>query len=490
MMPIIDTVLESCKRKEIIYLHWKSNIELLNILQNGGEYDILVNEQDKHNFDQILKDNRFIEFILPASLSVKYVYHYYCWDSCIQNFVHLHIYYKIFTGMSIVKELHIPWENKVLANFTMLANMRVIKPEYELLLFQLRSLYKSRNIYEKALMPINRQAYDEEYSYIVSKCNPNDYDDLVDDSIPLLATRELIERIVYRSIYNFSKRELKHIQKNLCEYRYLNKYSLMIKVFVSAFTHATYKYIYKTKLKSLRTGFVIAFVGAEASGKTTSINNTISWLKPHFKMCNYHIGKPPRNAISKFISIFEPLLKRRYSQHTNTYRVKQGQKQITESMLYAFRAVILAYDRKRLYQIIKRNKDNGYICLIDRWPSKKLGAMDSPRIVVDYKKKQTISSKVIFALSKLERNIYEDIGNPGLLIKLRVSPEIAVSRNRLRIKKNTESDEYVKERHGEDSMPEYEHTNVHFIDTSVSESETMVAVKNLIWSQMGQYQGD
>ena len=42
-------------------------------------------------------------------------------------------------------------------------------------------------------------------------------------------------------------------------------------------------------------GFLIAFVGSEASGKSTLSKDAAMWLGQRFDVCHVHIGKPPKN---------------------------------------------------------------------------------------------------------------------------------------------------------------------------------------------------
>ena len=58
-------------------------------------------------------------------------------------------------------------------------------------------------------------------------------------------------------------------------------------------------------------GMIIAFVGSEASGKSTLSKEIVSWLSSRFDVCHIHLGKPPKNwrtmpfwwVISKYVKL-------------------------------------------------------------------------------------------------------------------------------------------------------------------------------------------
>jgi hypothetical protein len=83
----------------------------------------------------------------------------------------------------------------------------------------------------------------------------------------------------------------------------------------------------------------------------------------------------------------------------------------------------------------------------------------------------------------MERNIYRQIPPPDIVLRLRVSLNIARQRNATR--KLADDDVYLQARHSqakEWSIPGTR--SLHDIDTDRPLDETLLAVKNAIWSSL------
>jgi thymidylate kinase len=150
-------------------------------------------------------------------------------------------------------------------------------------------------------------------------------------------------------------------------------------------------------------------------------------------------------------------------------------------LLYAVRAVALAWDRRNLLAKSWRAAAKGEIVVSDRYPSNIIGAMDSPRL-----REQSGSSGWAAGLynraARLEKSLYAQVPPPDIVIRLRVSLATAIERNRLRDKAGEESDDYIESRHLHAS--EWHRTDtrrIFEVDTERPLAETMLEIKELIW---------
>jgi thymidylate kinase len=152
------------------------------------------------------------------------------------------------------------------------------------------------------------------------------------------------------------------------------------------------------------------------------------------------------------------------------------------SLLYALRLVVLAWDRQRLILKNRRRAAQGEIIVCDRYPSRTVGAMDSPRLVEEPIKTGLVAS-IYNRLARLEKQLYQQIPPPDIVLKLRVSLETAKKRNRERNGQDGEA--YLEARHRQSRawhMPETR--NVYDIDTEQSLTETILCVKKAIWESL------
>src|SRR5699024_5515332 len=107
----------------------------------------------------------------------------------------------------------------------------------------------------------------------------------------------------------------------------------------------------------------------------------------------------------------------------------------------ALSAVFLAYLRYIKAKRAKKYKKKGYLVISDRWPTVESYKMDGPKL----------GSKnltgIFKTLSKIEKKYYDKLAFADLCVILTVPIEVAIKRNRDRVKEGKESDDEIIERH-------------------------------------------
>jgi thymidylate kinase len=247
----------------------------------------------------------------------------------------------------------------------------------------------------------------------------------------------------------------------------------------------------KKKNKVLQAGgAVIAIVGPDATGKSTLVSETGRWLGENLAVKMLHAGKPPSSWVTAPINLLllltrpirtkmPPSIKedRSASGEENPARKSGG----TTSLLYAIRAVTLAWDRRNLLRRGWRAAARGELVICDRYPSNNIGAMDSPRLVEQIGRSGWHSS-IYNVAARLEQQLYAQIPPPDLVIRLHVSVDTAIKRNRLRDKQGEETDAYIEARHRYTRAWQRADTRRVFdVDTEQPLAETMLAIKDIIW---------
>jgi thymidylate kinase len=238
-------------------------------------------------------------------------------------------------------------------------------------------------------------------------------------------------------------------------------------------------------------GIVIAFIGADGVGKTTLTKTCRDWLQALFPTRLIHSGKPPSSIITAPINFLIYLMRKYTPQKLSakpSMSVNPGTRVEKKPSLYAiingFRSVSLAWDRKRILKKATRLAAQGEIIFCDRYPSVQVGAMDSPRLVVN-PNPAGLFGKLYNWLARLEMNLYKQIPPPDIVLRLKVSAETAIKRNQLRQKSDKENDAYLEARHNIEHLWFRPCThNIYEINTEKSLEETVLEVKKLIWESL------
>jgi thymidylate kinase len=149
---------------------------------------------------------------------------------------------------------------------------------------------------------------------------------------------------------------------------------------------------------------------------------------------------------------------------------------------FAVRALTLAWDRQRLILRTRRRAAAGEIIICDRYPSRVIGAMDSPRLVEETRKNGLVA-KIYNRLARLEKRIYRQIPPPDIVLKLNVSLETAQKRNSARNGQDGEA--YLVARHRQSRAWHMSGVQqMYDIDTEQTLAETIWTVKEAIWGSL------
>jgi thymidylate kinase len=234
-------------------------------------------------------------------------------------------------------------------------------------------------------------------------------------------------------------------------------------------------------------GAVIAFVGPEATGKSTLIAEMSGWLGEHFAVEHIHAGKPKSTPLTAIPNLLVPALRSLFPGSRSTRLEAQylyeepGEKPRTSfPLIFAIRSALLAYDRRALLSRAYSRAANGTIVLCDRYPSLQSGAPDGPQL--SQLSTSTNQYSIRQRLAHIEARLYRQIPPPDVVIYLNAPLEVALVRNATRGKK--EPEDYVRRRHARSSNLEFEKTPVHKISTNQPFDRTVLEVKKAIWNTL------
>src|SRR5437870_2319159 len=212
------------------------------------------------------------------------------------------------------------------------------------------------------------------------------------------------------------------------------------------------------------------------------------WLGEVLSGATIHGGKPPPSVPAALPRLLLPLLRRMMPRYRTT-RIELRAAEGTEPegmrtgplLVYALRALMLAYDRKKLLIRAHRRAANGTLVLSDRYPTRQPGVPEGAMLHFLREDPRSLYRW----LARMEERTYRTIPQPDLVLRLDVPLELAVQRNLTRAKPGgPEPTEYLRQRHAKSSELEFAGVPTYRIHTDAMVEETVRAVKPILWNAL------
>jgi thymidylate kinase len=487
----VAALFERLDAANIRYCHWKSNWILAETLEAETDIDLLVKREDAPAFRGVIEELGFrpaIEAGVPPFPSVE---HHLALDEAGGAIVHVHAYYRVISGESLTKNYRLPLEGMLLANVSRAGPVNVPRKGAELVIFVLRMSLKHATLAELTLLlrgwdDIRREASwlatDEarrEARELLAAWLPAFSPDLFDqalkgivDPAPLWR-RVVLGRKVRGQLQQFARRGR------------LRAWGAG----VHAFTGRAMYRVHGTRkgLTLGEGGAVIAFVGAEATGKSTVLTEMERWLGRRLTVQRVHAGKPPSTPLTVVPNLLLPLLRSLLPGQRSTrvaerrHSTGSGGSESKEDfpLLFGIRSVLLAHDRKVLLTRAFASAVNGAIVLCDRYPSADEGAPDGAQLGFPG---ASANGRLRRWLVEREARLYRTIAPPDLAIYLTAPLETTLERNRNREK--VEPEEYVRSRHERSSNLRFEGVPVRRIHADRPLDEVLAEIRKLVWEAL------
>ena len=491
VLPVLHALFESLGRAGVRHCHWKSNWRLPETLRGETDLDLLVHRADTSRFLSLVGALGF----KPASgEDHPSVWHCYGCDDESGRLLDLHVYYRVVTGGTI-KGYHLPVEEMLLRGARPTeAGVYVPEPAAEMVLFVIRKSLDYA-VASEALIPREWKAAADELRWLMSQgARDEDVRRLLDEYLPSVefALFEKLRDAIESGRWGVGRFRLgRALASRLRPYRRFARPSATVARSRRAWRKAWRTLRGGTPTQALRSGgAVIGVVGSDGSGKSTVIAEMSRWLGEFLSVATIHGGKPPPSVTTALPRLLLPLLRRMLPRYRTTrveLRAREGKGMEPAAMrtgpllLFALRALMLAYERKKLLIRAHRRAANGTLVLSDRYPTRQPGVpegamlhflRDDPRPLYRW-------------LARAEERTYRAIPQPDLVLRLDVPLELAVQRNLTRIKPGgPEPTEYLRQRHAKSSELEFTGVPTYRIRTDAMVEETMRAVKPILWNAL------
>ena len=153
MNKFILQMFRKLEEEGVKHCHFKSNNNLEPALNGVDDLDLLISQEHIDKFCSILSNLGFRQTVDRDSMPTPFVNHYFGVDPDTGLIVHLHVYFKMITGGSILKNHWIGVENMLLEESSPSGEGNVFIPsaEADLILFIIRKFIEQPSIVEHFL---------------------------------------------------------------------------------------------------------------------------------------------------------------------------------------------------------------------------------------------------------------------------------------------------------------------------------------------------
>ncbi len=424
-------LLKALREREIPNVSWKNNHELELVLNGDTDLDLYVPKPEKRNFLETAQKHQWLQVKNPVA-DYPDLCHFYGIGKDLKVY-HIHVYFQVITGESWLKEYNLPIGDFLINNRVRseIDHLYVLNGKSQAYLFALRHFLKGGSISSRILYVKELKSYQMEWKTCSSSLDASVHSTFLDLSDYMDKSGFYEDSIELPSILKARK-----VRKQL--YKYLRFYhvSLPFRRVKHFFVRLLNKSVFKRKKIFLNRGYIIVITGADGAGKTTMIRELSNFFSTYLTTKTVALGKPQ----GKFIEWIRSTLMG--SNYKSDVVSGSDTKNKEPSVLKCITSIILASLRYRESKKALKIAQNGELVISDRWPTMETGKMDGPKIDL-----ASMSSRLKIWMAKIEKKIYQSIPDADCSIILTIPSEVAVKRNRKRIKKNKETDSEILERH-------------------------------------------
>jgi len=482
----IRNLFDSLEKRGIRYCHWKSNIRLEETLAAADDIDLLVDQRDAELFHAALLENGFKLARSRSGIGHPGVFHAFGLEGASLELVHVHAYFQIVSGDSLVKNYRLPIERLLLEQTRYLHGVRVPNPEAELVLFALRVALKHTDPIEILLANRHYRLTSRELGWLREAANAEDAEALCAawfPSIDPLLFRKLLDvietdrAVIRRAVIGW------RVAWRLRGLRRLSPILAAVSRLWRVLSLLANRLRRRKDLVLQSGGLIVALVGPKAVGKSTICHELTNCLGQHLDVLRIHAGKPPPTAVTLLPRLLVPAARLLFSnERAGEYEKPERRRRKRYSLLYVLRMAILAYDRRRLLCRALQAATAGSIVISDRYPSESVGVIDS--CCFDEEALAKCGSPLKRWLMSLERALCKGLPRPDILFCLEAPIKTTIERDARRVKQDGPDAAAVLRRWELEVRPECCGTSGIRIDTSRPLAETVGAVVRAVWSAL------
>lgn len=445
-LALVTTLASRLDEAEVVYCHWKSNEHLDAAVRGFTDLDLLVSQAHGAAMDRVLTETGFHRF--PAAPQTAYpgIDDYLGFDAETGRLVHVHLHYQLTLGEQLVKSYRLPWEHHVLATRRCDPESGVYcaDPHVELVLLLVRAALKLRwrdSVFRGDQAGLRGGAR-REFDWLVARCDR--------DHLLATATRLLGPEPAALALHALdsppSRAELRRLraamgaQLDRCRTygawearrrRWLRELRLRLRP-----RDVTAGRFFPARRTLPHGGRVVAILGCDGSGKSTLVRELSRWLawKVDVQQIYFGSGDGPMSPFRRAVRGLGRLVRRAAPAApaapagAPVHRAAGPASASRRRRLFrVLLALAVAAEKRRALRRATRARNLAMIAVCDRYPQNQiLGFSDGPLLDAW----RTADSAWMRAVGRWERRPYDlaAASPPDLIIRLTVSPEVAIGR--------------------------------------------------------------
>lgn len=480
-------MIKALEAHQINYCHWKSNEHLNEALDGDTDMDVLFDPTQRVELEQVLDLCGLKRFRSAPLMQYNAIEDYIGFDKDTARIWHLHTHYRMTLGEKHLKGYTInPWTYLILNNRRK-DDQGVYCSAYEdeLVLLLVRMAMKLRwRDFGKKIGKDDRV----EYKWLVEHTKQEEVADRAKLFIGEKATREIIRLLSgealskkgqLRKLHKLLLKELKLYTGYSCLgsrwMRHKREWHWLVGGFkrrMGINSHVANRRV------SPNGGNVIAFLGCDGAGKSTTLAFVKKELNKKLDVCTVYFGSGDGNSslLRKPMKMVAKKVGGKGVGHAVEKEYAEKKKVSLKSRCYSFAkiiwAVTLANEKKTKIRQQTKARNNGLIVLTDRYPQTLYpGCSDGP-LLSKYEGKGLMGK-----IAAWEHRVYASaaMNPPDLTVKLIVPTEVAIERKPEMTAEEIDTKKSIV-------MGLNLSNNTLVVDTSRPFEETRAEIMEAIWS--------
>lgn len=444
-LPLLADFFQRLHSADVPYCHWKSNEHLDEAVRGATDLDVLVDPQMALPLARVLSDVGFKRCAAVPDAAYAGVEDYLALDQTSGRLVHLHLHYQLTVGEKFLKSYRLPWEHVVLATrrLDQATGVFVADPHIELLLLVVRAALKIRRRDRVRPRPGLRGGALREFHWLQARIDPDRLHALASALVGAVAAarlRDMLERPpTVRGLVVFRH----SVRPRLDHYRTFGAMGAQRRRWAREWRgwrrRALRRHGWLTPSRRVlpRGGRLIALVGSDGSGKSTLLRAITQWLawKLDVEAMYFGRGDGPVSPLRLPLQLFRAF-RRRGQPRTVAHpaAVPRGApdaarrpRSVLKRLLRRWRDLTVCLEKRARLTRAHRARNLGMIVICDRYPQAQIHGFTDGPLLSEWR---TSTSRWRRALAAWELATYRlaDVMAPDLVIKLHVSPHVAVQR--------------------------------------------------------------
>jgi hypothetical protein len=379
----LQTLLTSFEKANITYCYWKSSRRVHAVLAGEADLDLLIARSDQHRAHQVLLECGFKLFPCVAHRDHPAISSFLGYDEPTGRIVHVHAYFRLVIGESLLKNYRLPWEDAILSWAIPHPTLpfRILDPVSEALLLMVRACLELRPLDPVTLRHwrATKDRFARDRAELAERVDRGLFRSRAGD----LMDEDLADRLA-DAMYDGGALEVqgglrRRVRKEFAAFRTYNAVEGRLRSVGRAVLWITgglnKQWVHAPRPWGRRApggGIVVAVIGVDGSGKSTLTAEIRAWLGSEIDVLPTYFGTGDGRPsllllpLKLMVPLITPLLgtKPKGASHGSVSSRPPG---VLYSMLLVLWATVLTVEKRLKLLAARRAAGRGMVVVADRY---------------------------------------------------------------------------------------------------------------------------